>query len=101
VFDYKIDTQLQRQRQRQRQTIMQLENIILIIICSLIFMAVTSMFCSVKAYLTDKLVIRVATEAKIIPIEMAYVCKTTDTDTDTETETDIESQLSIATPIMT
>ena len=62
-------------------------------------MAVTSMFCSVKAYLTDKLVIRVATEAKIIPIEMAYVCKTTDTDTDTET--DIESQLSIATPIMT
>ena len=64
-------------------------------------MAVTSMFCSVKAYLTDKLVIRVATEAKIIPIEMAYVCKTTETDTDTETETDIESQLSIATPIMT
>ena len=62
-------------------------------------MAVTSMFCSVKAYLTDKLVIRVATEAKIIPIEMAYVCKTTETDT--ETETDIESQLSIATPIMT
>ena len=68
-------------------------------------MAVTSMFCSVKAYLTDKLVIRVATEAKIIPIEMAYVCKTTDTDTETETETetetDIESQLSIATLIMT
>ena len=100
MFDYKIDTQRQRQRQQQRQP-MQLENIILIIICSLIFMAVTSMFCSVKAYLTDKLVIRVATEAKIIPIEMAYVCKTTETDTDTETETDIESQLSIATPIMT
>ena len=66
-------------------------------------MAVTSMFCSVKAYLTDKLVIRVAIEAKIIPIEMAYVCKSTETDTETETETDtdIESQLSIATPIMT
>lgn len=62
-------------------------------------MAVTSMFCSVKAYLTDKQVIRVATEAKIIPIEMAYVCKSTDTDI--ETDIDIESQLSIATPIMT
>lgn len=59
------------------------------------------MFCSVKAYLTDKQVIRVATEAKIIPIEMAYVCQSTETETNTDIDIDIESQLSIATPIMT
>lgn len=87
---------------------MKLENIILIIICSLLFMGILSMICSVKGYITDKRVNRVGvvTEAKIIPIEMASIYKTTykdvdremdpemDPEMDREMDRDIESQIS-------
>ena len=90
---------------------MKLENIILIIICSLLFMGILSMICSVKGYITDKRVNRVGvvTEARIIPIEMTTVYKTTykdvDREMDREMDPDIESQisdnstLSIAVPV--
>lgn len=86
---------------------MELENIIVIIICSLLFMGILSMICSVKGYITDRRVNRVGvvTEARIIPIEMTTVYKTTYKDVDRDMDRDIESQksdnstLSIAVPV--
>lgn len=51
---------------------MQLENIILIIICSLLFLGFTVLLCSVKMYLMNYNII-VATEATIVPIEAVEI----------------------------
>ena len=57
---------------------MKLENIILIIISSLISMVVCVYGCTFLLHLTSKTPVYVATEAKIVPIEMARVSKPTD-----------------------
>ena len=51
---------------------MQLENIILIIICSLLFLGFSALLCSMKMYIINHSIV-VATDASVVPVETVEV----------------------------